>query len=148
MKMTFPQETQQKLQSLAKIGKLKAEPPDQAEFDGLVRSAKRKLPDAQNSGLSPESRFSLAYDAAHSLALAALRWHGYRSENRYIVFQVLDSTVSFPAAKWRVLDNCHQKRNLALYDGDYAEDENLIKELIAVAGELQIAVDALGPVVR
>lgn len=148
MKMTFPQETQQKLQSLAKIGKLKAEPPGQAEFDGLVRSAKRKLPDAQNSGLSPESRFSLAYDAAHSLALAALRWHGYRSENRYIVFQVLDSTVSFPAAKWRVLDNCHQKRNLALYDGDYAEDENLIKELIAVAGELQIAVDALGPVVR
>lgn len=51
-------------------------------------------------------------------------------------------------AKWRFLDNCHQKRNLALYDGNYAEDENLIKELIAVAGELQIAVDALGPVVR
>jgi len=146
--MTSPQEAQQKLQNLAKIGKLKAEPPDQAEFDGLVRSAKRKLPDAQHSGLSPDSRFILAYDAAHSLALAALRWHGYRSENRYIVFQVLDSTVSFPVAKWRVLDNCHQKRNLALYDGDYAEDENLIKELIAVAGELQIAVDALGPVVR
>ena len=93
--MTSPQEAQQKLQNLAKIGKLKAEPPDQAEFDGLVRSAKRKLPDAQHSGLSPDSRFILAYDAAHSLALAALRWHGYRSENRYIVFQVLDSTVSF-----------------------------------------------------
>lgn len=143
--MTFPQEAQQ---NLAKTGKLKAEPPDQAEFDGLVKSAKRKLPDAQNSGLSPESRFSLAYDAAHSFSLAALRWHGYRSENRYIVFQVLDSTVSFPVAKWRFLDNCHKKLNLALYDGDYADDENLIKELIAVAGELQIAVDALGPIGR
>ena len=96
-----------------KTGKLKVEPPDQSEFDGLVRSAGRKLPDAQN--------------AAHSLALAALRWHGFRSENRYVVFQVLGSTASFPVAKWRVLDSCHQKRNVALYDGDYAEDEQLFR---------------------
>lgn len=33
---------QEQLQNLQKIGKLKAEPPNQAEFDGLVRSAKRK----------------------------------------------------------------------------------------------------------
>lgn len=136
----------ERLQNLARTGKLKAEPPDQAEFDGLVRSAGRKLPDARNPGLSPDSRFILAYDAAHSLALAALRWHGFRPENRYIVFQVLGSSVSFPEAKWRILDNCHQKRNVALYDGDYAEDEQLISELIKVAGELEIAVNALGPV--
>jgi hypothetical protein len=142
--MTSPLEA---LQNLVRIGKLKAEPPDQTEFDGLIRSAARKLPDARNPGLSPDSRFILAYDAAHSLALAALRWHGFRSENRYIVFQVLGSTVSFPAAKWRFLDNCHQKRNVALYDGDYAEDEQLISELIEVAGELQVAVTALGPVI-
>ena len=115
-----------------KIGKPKAEPPDQSEFDGLVRSAGRKLPDAQNAALSPDSRFILAYDAAHSLALAALRWHGFRSENRYIVFRVLGSTASFPVAKWRFLDNCHQKRNIALYDGDYDEDEPLISELIKI----------------
>lgn len=141
--MTSPLET---LQNLARVGKLKAEPPDQSEFDGLVRSAGRKLPDAGNPGLSPDSRFILAYDAAHSLALAALRWHGFRPENRYIVFQVLGSTVSFPVAKWRFLDNCHQKRNVALYDGDYAEDEQLISELIKVAGELQEVVNSLGPV--
>jgi hypothetical protein len=134
------------LQNLAKVGKLKAEPPDQAEFDGLLRSAGRKLPDAQNPALSPESRFILAYDAAHSLALAALRWHGFRAGNRYIVFQLLGSTAALPAARWRVLDNCHQKRNVALYDGEYAEDERLIAELIAVAKELQAAVAALGPV--
>lgn len=63
---------QENLQNLQKIGKLKAEPPDQAEFDGLLRSAKRKLPDAQNETLSADSRFILAYDAAHSLALAWL----------------------------------------------------------------------------
>jgi hypothetical protein len=129
-----------------KIGKLKAEPPDQSEFDGLVRSAERKLPDAQNAALSPDSRFILAYDAAHSLALAALRWHGYRSQNRYMVFQVLGSTSSVQAAQWRFLDNCHQKRNVALYDGDYSEDEQLIAELIKVTKELQAVVIAMGPV--
>lgn len=36
---------QEQLQNLQRIGKLKAEPPNQTEFDGLVRSAKRKLPD-------------------------------------------------------------------------------------------------------
>ena len=44
------------------------------------------------------------------------------------------------------MDNCHQKRNVALYDGDYAEDEQLISELIKIAGELEVAVKALGPV--
>ena len=141
--MTSPRET---LLNLAKIGKLKTEPPDQAEFDGLIRSAGRKLPDAENSALSPDSRFILAYDAAHSLAVAALRWHGFRAENRYIVFQVLGSTTSLPTAQWRFLDNCHQKRNAALYDGDYAEDEPLIAELIEVTKVLQAAVLALGSV--
>lgn len=112
----------------------------------MVNSAKRKLPDAENPANSPDSRFTLAYDAAHSLALAALRWHGYRSENRYLVFQALEHTVSFPAGKWRFLDDCHRKRNAALYDGDYSADEQRIKELVAVTKELLAAVMTLGPV--
>lgn len=40
----------------------------------------------------------------------------------------------------------HQKRNAALYDGEYAEEEQLISELIAVTLELKAAVEALGPV--
>ena len=104
--MPSPQEN---LQNLQKIGKLKAEPPSQAEFDGLVRSARRKLPDTENLTVSPESRFTAAYDAAYSLALAALRWHGYRPNERYVTFQALAHTLSFPAAKWRFLDNCHHK---------------------------------------
>ena len=42
------------------------------------------------------SRFGLAYDAAHSLALVALRRVGYRPENkRHIVFDLLPATVFF-----------------------------------------------------
>ena len=79
--------------NLAKIGSLKAEPPAQAEFDGLLRSGRTRLNDALNAANALESRFTLAYDAAHALALAALRWHGYRSDKRYLVFQTLKHTL-------------------------------------------------------
>jgi len=72
---------------------LKAEPPDRREFEGLKRSGHARLRDAKNRSLSIESRFDLAYNAAHSLCLAALRWHGYRPEHRYIVFQLLPHTL-------------------------------------------------------
>ena len=82
----------QALDNLVKIGKLKREPPSKTEFEGLITSAKRRLADARKTSLSAESRFDLAYNAAHSYALAALRWHGYRPEERYIVFQALVHT--------------------------------------------------------
>ena len=82
------------LDNLVKIGKLKREPSDQAEFDGMVSAAMTKLQDVALHGLSTDSQFSLAYGAAHALALAALRWHGYRSESRYLVFQSLKQTLA------------------------------------------------------
>lgn len=135
------------LDKLARVSKgLKIEPPNQAEFDGLMRSAKRKLLDAATPTLGLESAFDLAYNAAHAFALAALRWHGYRSENRYLVFQALAHTVGFPPAKWRVLALCHNKRNLAEYEGHFDIDAALVRELMAVTQELATAVDTLGRV--
>ena len=52
---------------------LKAEVSDAREFAGLVRAAESRLNDAKNRALAPESRFDLAYNAAHGLCLAALR---------------------------------------------------------------------------
>lgn len=79
--MSLPQ-----LDNLVRIRQLKAEPGTHTEVDGLVRSGHARLKDTQTPGLSLDSRFDLAYNAAHAFSLAALRWHGYRSENRYIVF--------------------------------------------------------------
>lgn len=55
------------LDNLVKIGKLKREPPTREEFEGLVGSARKRLADARNEGLAPESRFDLAYRAVISL---------------------------------------------------------------------------------
>lgn len=104
------------LENLVKINKLQKEPFDQAEFDGMLNAAKNRLNDAGLDGLSKDSRFLLSYGAAHILSLAALRWYGYRSDSRYLVFQCLQHTVDFSTAQWRILDDCHRKRNLAEYE--------------------------------
>ena len=140
--------TSSPLDNLVRIGKLKAEPPAQAEFDGLVRSGLVRLRDAENAALSLESRFDLAYNAAHALSLAALRWRGYRSENRYLVFQCLTHTLALEATQWRVLDQAHNKRNLAEYEGDLDVDDALVEALIRVAQTVAERVAALGPVAQ
>jgi hypothetical protein len=136
----------QALDNLARIGQLKAEPPAQTELDGLMRSGKARLKDAQNEALSFESRFDLAYNAAHALSLAALRWHGYRSEHRYTVFQSLVHTLKLPPEYWRVLDDAHRKRNIAEYEGGYEVDVALLQALIRVTREVAVRLDGLGPV--
>src|SRR4051812_28004405 len=97
------------LDNLVRIRQLKPEVATQAEIDGLIRSGTARLEDAKKTDLSLDSRFDLAYNAAHAFSLAALRWHGYRSENRFTVFQCLEHTVKLPPEQWRVLDNAHRK---------------------------------------
>ena len=125
--------TNDKLDNLARIEQLKAEPATEEEIAGLLRSGTVRLVDAKNESLSQESRFDLAYNAAHALSLAALRHAGYRSENRYLVFQCTQHTLDLAAEQWRVLDAAHRKRNLAEYEGDIDVDDQLLDALIRVA---------------
>jgi hypothetical protein len=134
--------TSAELDNLVKIGSLKKEAGAQTEFDGLVNSGRKRLDDAHKESNSPESRFDLAYNAAHSLSLAALRWQGYRSTNRYIVFQALPHTLGLDAAIWRVLAKAHERRNLAEYEGHLDVDEQLLKDLLISAE----AVSSLGTI--
>lgn len=108
--------TLENLENLKKIGGLNEEPPDKKEFEGLVASAKDRLNDVQNCQLSYASRFDLTYNAAHALALAALRLSGYRSDKRYLVFQCLPHTLGLSKSETRIFSLCHERRNLAEYD--------------------------------
>ena len=120
------------LENLVAIGKLKREPPSETEIQGLLQSGLNRLQDAQRSELSLESRFDLAYNAAHAVALAALRRRGYRSEHCYLVFQCLQHTLDLPREQWRILDQAHRKRNLAEYEGHMEADEALVSAMLRV----------------
>ena len=122
--------TSAELDRLVTIGKLKREPPTRGEVEGLIRSGQARLGDARRTDLTLESRFDLAYNAAHSLALAALRRLGYRSANRYLVFQVLPHTLGQPADVWRVLARAHEQRNLSEYGGAFDIGERFLADLL------------------
>jgi hypothetical protein len=124
------------LRNLAKIGQLKTEPRNMQEVKRLLSMARTRLEDASLQKMSLEGRFTSAYNASHAAALAALRWHGYRSENRFTVFQCLVHTLGWSASQWRVLDAAHQKRNLAEYEGFLDVQETLVTELIDLAQKL------------
>ena len=133
----------QALANLARIGQLKAEPADARERAGLLRSATVRLRDARQVMLSLESRFDLAYNAAHAAALSALRQHGYRSDNRYLVFQSLEHTLGFTPQQWLLFNQAHRKRNLAEYEGELDVTQGFVDELIEHVQDLLAAAQAL-----
>lgn len=103
----------------------------------MLKSARVRLADAQNDSLDPDSQFDLAYGAAHRLALAALRAHGYRAENRITVFQTLAHTLGTERADIQIFLKAHNERNLAEYEGRMEIDGELLAALIRCAKILQ-----------
>lgn len=136
--------TSQQFKNLVEIRQIKIEAGDQKEFDGLLKSGQARLQDSRLENLSLESRFDLAYNAAHAISLAALRWHGYRSENRYIVFQCLQHTIGAGPEVWRVLAHCHNLRNRGEYEGFLDINKRLVLDLIQAAEAALAKVQQLG----
>ncbi len=128
--------TSDNLENLVGIGQLTEEPPSADELAGLRRSGESRLSDAERTDLSFESRFDLAYNAAHALALYALRRLGYRPKNRYVVFQTLPHTAGLETGYWRVLAKAHATRNSAEYEGYLEQDELLLADMIAATRAL------------
>ncbi len=132
------------LERLCKTGLLHAEPASADEFAGLLRSGLARLNDAHSGALALESRFDLAYNAAHALCLAALRWHGYRPANkRFIVFQALPDTLGLGPEVWRVLAKGHDHRNLAEYEGRLDIDERFVTDLVGACSQVATKLQSL-----
>jgi hypothetical protein len=127
------------LENLARAKQLNAEPPDELEIANLASRAETFLRDARNAGNSVEGRFTLAYNAAHALALAALRSAGYRPSSaghRRIVFQVLEFTADAPKALSLALAQYHDRRNRIEYEGASVSAMEMT-DLVKLAAELQ-----------
>jgi hypothetical protein len=135
----------QELDNLVKIGRLKTEPPTHSEYKGMLESARKRLVDAQNEDLDPDSQFDLAYGAAHRLALAALRREGYRSEDRITVFQTLVHTLGTDRAHIQTFLKAHNERNLAEYQGRMEINAKLLAELVQSTKLLATEVGKLAP---
>lgn len=129
-------------------GPLHPEPVDASEYVALVRSGMVRLTDAERTSNSLESRFDLAYNAAHALGLAALRRAGYRSSNRYIVFQALPHTLGLGPEVWRILAKRHDLRNRGEYEGELDVDDRLVTDLVGACRAVASAIEQLPPLPR
>jgi hypothetical protein len=76
------------LDNLVRTGKLKKEPPARAELETLIRSGDARLKDAANVSLALESRFDLAYNAAHRRR-NAIEYEGVADVNEQLVAALL-----------------------------------------------------------
>ena len=117
------------LENLVRIRQLKEESPARAEIDGLIRSGDARLKDAQIQNLSLDSRFDLAYNAAHEIAPTDLR--DYAKAKGWVLVK--------EAAKDRlyVLTNPSFDRRQLVFPmdmtaPDYAEAVMLVVEKLAV----------------
>lgn len=137
--------TSPNLENLVKTGQLKKEPADRREYDGLMKSARARLIDARNDSLSLESRFDLAYNAAHALALAALRRCGYRADGRFIIFQCLQHTLGLSPEVWKILSHCHNLRNRGEYEGFFDLSDRLVTGLVETTGILLEKLEGMDP---
>jgi hypothetical protein len=105
-------------------------------YSGIDDAVDQQALDLGDASLSLDSRFDLAYSAAHALCLAALRHQGYRPSRRYIVFQPLPDTLGLGPDVWRVLAKCHDMRNRTEYEGAVDVDERLVADLLTATREV------------
>ena len=96
-----------------------AEPPSKAELDSLRSIVTRSLKDVTATGLSADTRFVLAYDAARTLSLIIVRAEGYRPRSvggHYNTFLALGEADPAFNALSAYFDGCRMKRNHCEYD--------------------------------
>ena len=81
-----------------------------------------KLADAQNTTLSLDTRFDVAYEALLQIGLAALRANGYRPDSRgghhVMALQTLPTTIGYPKEKVRLLDDLVDRNGRIFFTHD------------------------------
>jgi hypothetical protein len=93
--------------------------PTKGELDNLRSIVTRSLSDVAAAGLSADSRFIMAYDAARTLSLMIVRAAGYRPRSvggHYNTFVALEAADPAFAALSAYFDGCRIKRNASEYD--------------------------------
>lgn len=129
------------LERLVKERRLRREATSPGEIAGFLANARTSLADAAIPALSPSGRFKHGYDAAHALALCALRVHDLRPSasawgHRALVFQALPFTVGAERKVWSTLERYHMRRNKSEYEGMATVSDAEARDLVALANAL------------
>lgn len=106
----------------------------------LFALADQYLADCAVTGLSADTRFTVAYTAALSAAAAALGAAGYRVEHEahhYRLIQSLELTIGVPPEVIRQFEAFRKKRNTAGYERPGGISEREAEEMAHLARRLR-----------
>jgi len=114
------------------------------EISDLLSVADRDPVQCQVSGLSPDWRLSIAYNAALQLAKAALAAAGYRASkeaHHYRAIQSLAYTIKADKKLIAQLDRFRKKRNISGYERAGVVSEQEAREIFSLAKNLRDEVE-------
>ena len=116
------------LETLTRIGRLKPHSASKEDAAKLLSAAGRNLRETCIPGLSPETRFDLAYKAVMQCGLLALLAHGCRPStnepgHHATIIQTLPLTIGLDNERMIVLDRMRRMRNVNDYSGDVVSEE-------------------------
>ena len=110
------------------------------EITALLAVADRDLSDCRTSGLSPDWKLNIAYNAALQTATAALAASGYRAAreaHHFRVIHTLAHTVKTDADLITLFDRFRKKRNISGYELSGMVSDQEAKEMIDLATQLR-----------
>ena len=111
-----------------------------AEIADLLGVIGRDLADCETSGLSPDWRLNIVYNAAMQAATAALAASGYRAAreaHHYRVIQSLAYTIGANRKLITQLDRFRKKRNIDEYDRAGTVSDQEAGEMVVLAKTLR-----------
>lgn len=116
------------LENLTKIGRLKPHSASKEEATKLLAAARRNIGETNIPGLSPETRFDLAYKAVMQCGPLALIANGCRPStsvpgHHVTIIQTLQLTIGLESERMIVLDKMRRVRNVNDYSGDIISEE-------------------------
>lgn len=116
------------LDNLVSIGRLQRIEVDDTAVRRLLAAATRNLEEVALQGMSPDTRFDLAYKCILKVAMAGLAAKGFRtSQNQpghhLTALQCLGWTLGVPGDLQITLDALRKQRNVSDYSGDPVTDQ-------------------------
>ena len=128
------------LQQWAANGWLKSHKTSTQEISDLFSIVERDLLDAE-TGISPDWRFGIAYNAALKLCMILLYTSGYRAEHPLQHYRTIHSLPIILGSNRKkdaeYLEACRKKRNIVEYDYVGGATEDDARELITFVKELR-----------
>ena len=121
-------------------GRLRQHKTSKQEINQLLAVFTRDMADAQSNAISIDRRFATAYNAALTVATAALAASGYRAAgegHHYWVIQSLAFTLLLEADTIEEFNRFRRKRNSIDYERIGAVSEREVSEMLELARNIR-----------